>query len=194
MVFLGGYFYSWRHFRTLGSAEANNNKKRNHQLPLATATVQDSLNSSLIMLVITIANPFVPRSCLSKLPVPRDDPTKRRPGLVSGFLTPWWCSWFLFDKIRKKSVGAKKNAKWHKKIKWFASNWKSKEESKEQESIQSSPRHHMGKWQNTRKHHTQKSQESRWPQGCKEQTIRFDSLRPSQHFFSYVGTGLPGLN
>ena len=22
----------------------------------------------------------------------------------------------------------------------------------------------------------------------------FDSLRPSQHFFSYVGTGLPGLN
>ena len=24
--------------------------------------------------------------------------------------------------------------------------------------------------------------------------VWFDSLRPSQHFFSYVGTGLPGLN
>ena len=24
--------------------------------------------------------------------------------------------------------------------------------------------------------------------------VRFDSLRPSHHFFSYVGTGLPGLN
>ena len=46
----------------------------------------------------------------------------------------------------------------------------SKEEGKDQELIQSSitsdPRHHMGKWQNTKKHHTQESQEvSPFPAG-----------------------------
>ena len=42
-------------------------------------------------------------------------------------------------------------------------NIKFKAEDKNQKSIQSStttdPRHHMGKWQNTRKHHTQEIQE-----------------------------------
>ena len=42
----------------------------------------------------------------------------------------------------------------------------SKEEGKDQESIQSSTEHHVGKWQNTRKHHIQESQEvSPFPAG-----------------------------
>ena len=82
------------------------------------------------------------------------------------------------------------------------SQYKSKAEGKIQKSIQSStstdPRHHIRKRQNTRKHHTQESQEiSPFPAGDHMPTIKYATprnvpFRPLGYNLKKLGGGLLG--